>query len=106
MDDIIVVVVLGAVALLFLWLGYLIWIKEKINLIHAYHYTKVKEADKKAYTSIMGKAMIVIGIGMVLSDILFLIMRTGECMIVFVILYVVGLGMMTYAQIKYNRGIF
>lgn len=106
MDDIIVVVVLGAVALLFLWLGYLIWIKEKINLIHAYHYTKVKEADKKVYTSIMGKAMIVIGIGMVLSDILFLIMRTGECMIVFVILYVVGLGMMTYAQIKYNRGIF
>ena len=106
MDDIIVVVVLGAVALLFLWLGYLIWIKEKINLIHAYHYTKVKEADKKAYTSIMGKAMIVIGIGMMLSDILFLIMRTGECMIVFVILYVVGLGMMTYAQIKYNRGIF
>ena len=30
--------------------------KERINLIHDYHYTKVKEKDKKAYTSIMGKA--------------------------------------------------
>ena len=106
MEDIIVLFVLGAVALLFLWLGYMIWIKEKINFIHAYHYTKVKEEDKKAYTSIMGKATIVIGIGMMLSDILFFVIRTEECMTIFVILLVVGLGMMTYAQIKYNRGIF
>ena len=106
MEDIITIVILGAIALLFIWLGYLIWIKEKINLIHAYHYTKVKETDKKAYTSIMGKAMIVMGIGMMLSDILFVIMRTEKCMIVFVILLVVGLIMTTYAQIKYNRGIF
>lgn len=106
MEDIITIVILGAVALLFIWLGYMIWIKEKINLIHAYHYTKVKEEDKKAYTSIMGKATIVIGIGMMLSDILFFLMRTGECMIIFAISFVVGLGMMTYAQIKYNSGIF
>ena len=106
MEDIIVIVILGAIALLFLWLGYLIWIKEKINLIHAYHYTKVKETDKKVYTSIMGKAMIVMGIGMMLSDILFVIMRTEKCIVVFVILLIVGLIMMTYAQIKYNRGIF
>lgn len=106
MEDMIVLFVLGAVALLFLWLGYMIWIKEKINFIHAYHYTKVKEEDKKAYTSIMGKATIVIGVGMMLSDILFFIIRTEECITIFAISFVVGLSMMTYAQIKYNRGIF
>ena len=32
---------------LFLYLGYLLWKKEKIDIIHAYHHTKVKEKDKK-----------------------------------------------------------
>jgi len=98
MDDILVMMVLGFISVLFLWMGYLIWKKQKINLIHAYHYKKVKEEDKKAYTNLMGKAMIVIGVGMLLSDITFAMIRVECCMIIFDVFLIVGL--MTYAQIK------
>lgn len=106
MEDLLVLIIMGLCGLLFIWLGYLIWIKQKINIIHDYHYTKVKESDKKAYTSIMGKAIIVIGIGMILSGILCMVIHSEKCMIAFGISFVVGLFMMTYAQIKYNHGIF
>ena len=42
------------VGILFFCLGWEIWKKEKISLIHDYHHKKVKDSDKKAYTTIMG----------------------------------------------------
>lgn len=39
-----------SMGLLFIFLGWRIWKKEQITLIHSYHYTKVAEKDKKAYT--------------------------------------------------------
>ena len=41
------------VGILFFCLGWEIWKKEKISLIHDYHHKKVKDSDKKAYTTIM-----------------------------------------------------
>ena len=38
------------VGILFFCLGWEIWKKEKISLIHDYHHKKVKDSDKKAYT--------------------------------------------------------
>lgn len=70
MENLFVLIVMGLGGMLFVYLGYLIWIKKKIHMIHDYHWTKVKESDKKAYTSIMGKAMIIMGIGMILSGIM------------------------------------
>ena len=90
--------------LLFLYLGYLIWKKEMIGLIHDYHYTKVKESDKKAYTGMMGKALTVIGAGTILSGMMLLL--SEKYSIVCVISFMIGLIMMIYAQIKYNHGIF
>ena len=56
MEDVLYLTIMGVCGALFMYLGWLIWIKEKINLIHDYHYKKVKESDKKAYTAVMGKA--------------------------------------------------
>lgn len=53
-------IILLLVGALFIWLGILIWKKEKISLIHFYHYTKVKAEDKNAYTALMGKGVFVI----------------------------------------------
>ena len=106
MEYIIFFFVMEGCSVLFFYLGFLIWKKERINLIHDYHYTKVKEKDKKAYTSIMGKAMIIMGIGMILSGIMCMVIYSAKCGIVFGISFILGLGMMIYAQIKYNHGIF
>ena len=55
---------------MFFYLGFLLWKRERIDIIHEYHVKKVKERDKKAYTMIMGKAMTVIAIGLVVSGII------------------------------------
>ena len=106
MRDIIFLVIMGLCGSICIYIGYLIWIKEKINMIHDYHYTKVKESDKKAYTSIMGKGMIVIGAGTVLSGIVEAFIQSGKGGTVFGISFVLGISMIIYAQIKYNHGLF
>lgn len=58
MKDFIIAILISACGLPFLFMGYLIWIRERIDLIHDYHHTKVKESDRKEYTAVMGKATI------------------------------------------------
>lgn len=55
---------------LFFCLGFLLWKRERIDIIHDYHIKKIKEKDKKAYTIVMGKAMTVIAIGLAVSGII------------------------------------
>ena len=106
MENIIFFLIMEGCSVLFLYLGFLLWKKEKINIIHDYHYTKVKEKDKKAYTSIMGKAMIVIGIGGIISGIIGTFTDSVKSGIPFGAAFIIGICMMVYGQIKYNRGIF
>lgn len=106
MEDILFLMIMGGIGLLFMYLGFLLWVKEKINIMHDYHYTKVKETDKKAYTRIMGIAMIVIGIGCLLSDVASLFIGGAKSGIVFCGSFAVGILMMLYGQIKYNHGLF
>ena len=58
------------VGILFFCLGWEIWKKEKISLIHDYHHKKVKDSDKKAYTTIMGKSLLIIGVGIILTGVI------------------------------------
>lgn len=101
--ELILMIVLGS---LFGFLGWRIWEKEQITLIHDYHYTKVTETDKKPYTEKMGKAMIMMGTGMFLTGVIDFVSSTAYGWIVFGICFVVGLIIMVLAQIKYNHGIF
>jgi uncharacterized protein YacL len=94
------------IGLLFSYLGWRIWKKEQITLIHKYHYTKVSEKDKKPYTEKMGKACIVMGIGMILTGTIDLITTTFNGWIFFGVFFISGLIMMIYAQLKYNGGLF
>lgn len=70
-------IVLSIIGIIFLIVGWSIWKREKINLIHDYHYKNVAEADKKEYTALMGKGAIIIGIGIILTGIIDFITQTG-----------------------------
>lgn len=59
-----------AVGLLLIILGLLIWKKQKISLLHDYHYKKVKEQDVPAYTRLVGISLIVMGIGICITGVL------------------------------------
>ena len=91
---------------MFFYLGFLLWKRERIDIIHDYHVKKVKERDKKAYIAIMGKAMTVIAIGLAVSGIIRVMTDSAKSMIPFGTAFILGLCMMLYAQIKYNHGVF
>ena len=53
-ETIIVAIGIGILALVFIYLGYLMWKEEKITLLHNYHYDKVSPSDKKVFCKISG----------------------------------------------------
>ena len=96
-------IILGVVGIIFIILGYLIWIKEKISLLHDYHYNKVSEEDKKAFCAISGIGVLIIGVGLIVSASLAVIIDSPLSMIPFVVGFVIGIVMLIYAGIRYNR---
>lgn len=100
--ELILMVLIGT---LFVVLGWRIWKKQQITLIHDYHYTKVKETDKKAYTEKMGKAMLLIGVGAYLTGMIDFIFRSEYGWFAFGVCLIAGLSIMVYTQLKYNKGV-
>ena len=96
-------IILGLVAIILIVLGYLIWKKEKISLLHDYHYDKVSEEDKKAFCTVSGIGVLVIGIGMFIAAVLTAVTYSMWSYMAFVIGFVAGLVMLIYAGIRYNR---
>lgn len=94
------------VGALLLFMGWRIWKKEQITLIHDYHYKKVSQKDRKPYTERMGKAACIMGIGSVLAGVINLASHSGIGWIAFGIGFVIGIIWMVRTQMKYNRGIF
>ena len=64
MENLIFLLLMEGGSVLFFYFGFLLWKKNRIDIIHDYHTKKVKDCDKKAYTTIMGKAMVVIASGL------------------------------------------
>ena len=93
-----------AVGLTCIILGLLIWKKQKISILHSYHYKNVKQEDIPAYTRLMGIGNIIIGAGICLTGLLNIacpkawwIPMVGGFVVGFIVLY--------KAQKKYNGSI-
>mgnify|MGYP003760133293 CR=1 FL=1 len=95
-----------SLGLLFLFLGWRIWKKEQITLIISYHYQKVSEENKKYYTEEIGKSIIFMGIGMLLTGIINFISKRVFGWLFFTIFITLGFIKLLKAQKKYNDGIF
>ena len=96
-------ILVGLVGIVLILLGYMVWKKEKISLFHDYHYDKVSEEDKKAFCTISGIGVVLIGIGLFITSIIIGITDSMWSFIPFVIGFVAGLIMLIYSGIKYNR---
>ncbi len=86
-----------------IYLGCLMWKKEKITLLHSYHYDKVSPSDKKVFCKISGWGVIFIGIGLLVTAIIIGITDSALSFIAFALGFVVGLALLIYAGTKYNR---
>ena len=97
------VAIYWSVGTLLVILGLLLWKKQKVSLLHDYHYQHVAAEDLPAYTRAMGIGLILMGAGIGLTGVLCLVtpqllwalapMAAG---------LISGLIVMHKAQMKYN----
>ena len=81
--------------------GLLIWKKQKLSLLHDYHYKNVKEEDISAYCKLMGIGLMTIGIGICLTGLYSLVFENLYGLLILLLGFVVGIIIISKAQ-KYN----
>lgn len=91
------------IGIVFIILGWLIWKKEKIELLHSYHRDKVKEENKKAFCRISGIGTLLIGAGMVIAAVIAWLTDSMWSFAIFAFYFAIGLALMIYAGSKYNK---
>ena len=90
-----------AVGALCVILGLLLWIKQKVSILHDYHYRNIKKEDIPAYTRQMGIGLIIIGAGITITGLLNLA-HSSLWWIPLLVGFVFGLIVICMAQKKYN----
>lgn len=80
--------------------------KGNISTIHWYNRRKVSEADRPAYGKWMGSGVILCGAGLTLGGLLQLFTTEDIWCIPVIAGLALGLGLMLYAQFRYNHGLF
>lgn len=98
--------VLVPMTLLFWILAYLIAVKQKINLIHDYHTSKVRVQDRPAYCIEIGKALFGMGLGMFLTAAIDVWTASAKGWIAFVFFFVLGMIIFIRAQLRFNGSVF
>lgn len=81
-------------------------IKGNISSIHWYNRRKVKQEDVPKYGKLMGIGTLLIGITLIILHALIKVDLKYLMDWIIVPVIIVSIGIMLYAQIKYNRGIF
>ena len=81
-------------------------IKGNIASIHWYNRRKVTKESQLPYCRLVGFGTVLIGLGMILSAVIQVLINIEAGAMVTVFFLLIGLSMIVYAQIKYNRGIF
>ena len=94
---------IGALALVLIYIGFLLWKKERITLLHGYHYDNVSPSDRKAFCRISGWGVISIGIGLSAAAIAICVTDSVLSFIAFAPGFVVGAALLIHAGAKYNR---
>ena len=101
MSDSIVMLVLGV---LITALG-IININGNISTLHWYHRKRIAESDIPAFGKAVGTGTVIIGAGLIVSGVLSLL-KIKFAEIILIAGVIVGLPIMLYAIIKYNKGLF
>ena len=102
-DKIIGVIMTGGAGVIFAVMGWLLWKKEKLSLMHNYHVDKVSAENRPAFCKLSGIGLIVIGVGLLITAVILGITDSAYSFLFFAACYVAGLTMLITAGTKYNR---
>ncbi len=100
-------IIYSLIGIVLIVLGLLTWKKQRITIIHEYHYKNVKTQDIPAYTRLMGIGQIVIGSGLCITSVLGLITQSVAVSLTgFTVSLIIGVIIFHKAQMKYNGSWF
>lgn len=107
MGDYIWFIIIGILFLLlsvlFIILGWMIWKKQKTNLIISHHCDKVSEQNKKEYCSLFGIGMIIMGVGFGISGILTFFIHSLLIFVPMTLGLILGIVLLIISGVKYNH---
>lgn len=87
----------------FIILGFMIWKKQKMNLIISHHCDKVSDRDKKAYCALFGIGMIIMGAGFGISGIMTFFIPSLLIFVPMTLGLIAGIALIILSGVKYNR---
>ena len=93
-------IVLGGI---FILLGFLIWKKEKITLLHDYHRAHVCAEQQTAFCTLCGISLLIIGISLAVTGILLAVTDSALSFLLFGAGMIIGVALLIHAETKYNR---
>ena len=93
----------GAVGLLLIVLGCLIRRGDSQKLLHDYHIDRVAPENRKAYCKLSGAGILMIGVSLVLSAVIFGFTDSARGFFCFAAGFAAGLAMLIAAGRKHNR---
>ncbi len=96
------IILVGAGVFVF-YIGFLLWGRLKIELLHDDRMGRVKEENKKPFCRMMGAGISIIGVGILLCPLINRITEPSMGWISFLAGMVIGLFLVRIAGQKYNR---
>ena len=97
------VIITGGVGVLLVILGFLLWKREMITLLHNYHVSNVSPENRRAFCKLSGIGLIVIGLSLLITAVVLGITDSAYSFICFGVGSAVGLFALIAAGMKYNQ---
>ncbi len=104
--NIVVLISLLLIGLIIIVMGLVLWKKQKISLMHSYHYKNVADEYVPVYTKWQGIALLLTGIATMAMGILIFLDFPLIGVIQLIVLYGLSVIIFVKTQLKYNNGIF
>ena len=97
------VIITGGVGVLLVILGFLLWKREMITLLHNYHVSNVSPENRRAFCKLSGSGLIVIGLSLLITAVVLGITDSAYSFICFGVGFAVGLFALVAAGMMYNQ---
>ena len=91
-------IILILIGLLISVLGWMVWKRQKINLLHDYHIESVAEENIPAFCRLSGIGIMIVGGGITASGILIIIFEKLIVLSIMALGLIIGISMLVYHQ--------
>ncbi|MGI6215214.1 MAG: hypothetical protein ACOYIT_05000 [Christensenellales bacterium] len=99
----IIMIALMLCGLIAAYIGMRIWKDQKISYIHKHHRENIKDENIADFSKKIGQAIILIGIGISITSLLFIFTQSAWAWAIFALCFIVGITCLFRTVRKYNK---